>query len=309
MSAFFSKSFADDIGRAFLTFCAQVVELEVRSRTRPVCLDAPTTAILLKHFYLALVHYRRWRNANVRVGTDRIAALIHHCIVTDNPPEDYSALVWDLGTTCHEQNDLFAFLRQAAIFEHFSLEVPLSPERLLDWDDLLSYPSLVVRYRPTTDTADHQSPDLSLPPFPLKELPASYLSLLMPPYSLDLLDTKSQTALCLLTGAVVSLEANARDSYMKHLKSNCGGGTSILLILTGPRATSVVFASFEFNKVLLTKGIYLDTCGDEDPGFRLGRVLTLSQDRLEQLIDTFLSGDWTDLLSNDGSSLAYVSRH
>jgi hypothetical protein len=138
-----------------------------------------------------------------------------------------------------------------------------------------------------------------LPKFAFFELPQNYLALAMPPYSLDILNSESDLALCLLTGKVVTLyRLGTRIPWIiYHLRQTCREGNSVFLVLTGSRATSVFIGSASFVAFLPVRGFYLDACGDEDPGLKNGRLLNLSMDRLSQVQDLFMSGAWTDLLA------------
>jgi hypothetical protein len=71
------------------------------------------------------------------------------------------------------------------------------------------------------------------------------------------------------------------------------GTFSVLLMLTGPKAATVMIASIELNYMLSVVSCYADRFGDENPGFARDDMVSLSPVRLKRLENVVLSGDWT----------------
>ena len=151
--------------------------------------------------------------------------------------------------------------------------------------------------RSRSDDYDAKSSYTSeLPLFSHVKLPYNFLAFALPPYSLNLAETNSLTALCLLTNTVISISKTAASnanyiSLGAHLTKL--GGTTLLLLLNGPFSTSIAVASNEFSFVVKIISPYVNDYGDEDPGFVTGRMLTLSRERLERAYDIYLSGEGT----------------
>ena len=139
---------------------------------------------------------------------------------------------------------------------------------------------------------------IELPLFSIVHLPNNFLEFALPPYSLNLAETSSLTALCLLTNTVISISKASTSSQYPSLGSHLQklGGTSLLLLLNGPFSTAIAVASNEFSFVVKIISPYINDYGDEDPGFVTGRVLTLSHERLERAYDLYLSGEWTKFI-------------
>ena len=81
---------------------------------------------------------------------------------------------------------------------------------------------------------------------------------------------------------------NKIDDYCKDIYN---GGLGMFLILTGPNASNVLFYVANIDKTWYQDSFYADKFGDTDPGFERGVITTLSRDRLENSLDSFLSGD------------------
>lgn len=107
-------------------------------------------------------------------------------------------------------------------------------------------------------------------------------------------------ALCLITGTIVAIGleddiiVDNHPNMVRQLVDQFGKQSAVFLVLTGSHATRVVD-----NPDVLTfmKGIYVDAYNEEDIGLKLGRVLKLSDERLEVLRESFLSGNYKDRIS------------
>lgn len=63
------------------------------------------------------------------------------------------------------------------------------------------------------------------------------------------------------------------------------------LYLTGKNASCLLYHSNILDKDWKVDGFYTDKFGDVDPGFKRGIISTLNKDKLDNALDTFLSGD------------------
>ena len=91
------------------------------------------------------------------------------------------------------------------------------------------------------------------------------------------------------------------DEYLEGVYS----GFNVFLILSGNNASSVVLFQWElpseFDHAALQyhfyhlKTFYVDEYNDTDEGLLKGSLLHLNEERLTNLIETVLSGDWTNL--------------
>jgi hypothetical protein len=301
---FLTRGFSSNYESAFLSFAAEICLLEVRHRSRPEVVDRPTTGTFFKYMFRALSFLARVRAKTVPVSADPTVTLLGQLATHASPASAIEGLIRNLALQCGDEVHRYEFLRRAALVDHFSIGRPLSCDPRLDWDVVLGYSFLTSRY----GLGEGVQPEL--PEFDLLRLPASYLGLSMPPYSFSILNTDSDLAVCLLSGKVVRLApaGSAAPWIGDYLADFCHKGASLFLGLTGEHATSVFVASAKQNCAVPVRGIYLDACGDEDPGLRMGRIVNLSRDRLSQVQELFISGAWTDKLVDALPLDRFVSR-
>jgi hypothetical protein len=294
LNDFLARGFEGNFEAAVLSFAAEVCLLEVRHRSRPEVIDRPTTAAFLCYFFRVLSWLARRLMREILTGDDPTIYLITQLLGSPSPKSAVQTLVRSIGQGCKDRHQRYEFLRRAALVDHFSLERRFATSPNSDWDPLLTYAALCDRYGVSDDS------QLQLPGFELLRLPVSYLGLSMPPYSFAILNTKSDLAVCLLSGKVVGLTRNSGGSPWigDHLATTCKRGASLFLGLTGQKATSIFVASPAHNCAIPLRGIYVDACGDEDPGLAMGRIVNLSTDRLSQVQEMFVSGAWTDHLGD-----------
>jgi hypothetical protein len=293
LDEFLRRGFESSFESAFLSFAAEICLLEIRHRSRPEVVDRPTTSIFFKYGFRALAFLVKVRAQVVPAIKDPTITLLARLTGSADPAEAIEGFIRQIAQNCGEELRRYEFLRRGALIEHFALGRLFSAEPRLDWDSILSYSSLMDRYNLG------QGSQLKLPEFDLLRLPVSYLGLSMPPYSFAILDTNSDLAVCLLSGKVVCLARTGNAPWIgDYLATFCHKGASLFLGLTGQRATSVFVASSVQNCAVPVRGIYLDACGDEDPGLQMGRIVNLSTDRLSQVQELFVSGAWTDRLAD-----------
>lgn len=276
------------------SFAGEIIITEIRHRMRPDCIDRPTFPILISNLFLNMWHFLKTNKINVTATfTDYTEILVAHLFLHESPVENFPHIVKNLAKDMKPM-DRYQFLRRCAIIQHFVLMHKFeSYGNFIDWDQHLLFSSLCQRYKLNPQL------DMDLPVYSFIDLPEKFLSLLLPPFKINILDLTTETAMCLLTGEIVRVNENGDRSiitWLDHLLHYCGGGTSAFLMLTGKQATSVFIGSYEFKAKYKAKEIYLDDYGDDDIGFERGEILTLSRDRFDRLNETLLSGDWSNLI-------------
>lgn len=224
------------------SFAGEIIITEIRHRMRPDCIDRPTFPILISNLFLNMWHYLKMNQINVTVTfTDTTEILVDHLLLHQSPVKNFPHIVKRIAKSLHPIYK-YQFLRRCAIIQHFALMHKFeSYGNFIDWDQHLSYSSLCHRY------SLNDQLDMELPVFPFIELPEKFLSLLLPPFKINILYLSAETAMCLLTGEIVRFSESGDKSiitWIDHLHNNCGGGTSAFLILTGKQATSVFIGSY-----------------------------------------------------------------
>jgi hypothetical protein len=103
-----------------------------------------------------------------------------------------------------------------------------------------------------------------------------------------------EKSLDLITGLLVSNDslrvipgATALNSYIMDTWNR---GAVLLLDLTGAYATQVQYVTARFNQLVPVPSCYVDKQGIEDHGFCRGMYLVLNRERLNTIMDDFLSG-------------------
>jgi hypothetical protein len=92
-----------------------------------------------------------------------------------------------------------------------------------------------------------------------------------------------------------ALTGGVRSIY-GHLTNSLDRSFSAFLVLTGPKASTVIIASSQFDFFVSLVSCYADRFGDENPGFGRQDIVSLSPVRLKRLEDILLSGIWTERL-------------
>lgn len=197
------------------------------------------------------------------------------------------------------------FLRCAAIFDHFSRNKKItdkSKEDFIDWDIILSS-SYLQNYYINDNNSDKINVDiddeLALPMFSLTKLPKTFLDFVHPPFSAPILNCNSgDLAICLFTGKLISLKPDIFNSkavpLINYLQGQFNNSFSIFMKLNGETATQVFLGNIQFNLIIDMPSVYVDNFGDDDIGIKRGSLLNLNEIKAEEIIDTILSGSWTN---------------
>ncbi|OHS97364.1 hypothetical protein TRFO_36419 [Tritrichomonas foetus] len=334
LNNFLKLGFQNSYQKAVLTFASELMILEVRHRMRPECLDRDSYPIMFSNFFKVLWYLFNDKQTLPK-SSDPFVMLVNRLIASEQPSDEFYTIASDIASKINHENQIdenliskpindndddnfsenwkeqylnqYQFLRRAALFMRFVFSP--SESQFIEWDEVLSSESVFQEFKFQPNLTSPSKIDekcLELDLFRFFHLPESYLSLLMPPYSFNILDTKHEIAVCLLTGRVVSFNennSNSKDCYvLDHLKKFCNSATSAFLMMTGDRTTAILIVSFEFKIAIQMNGIYTDYCGDQDIGLKMGKILNLSEDRLEKIEECVLSGDWTDLINSQNAT-------
>ena len=300
---FLFLAFADESYEkvAIRALAGEITLMDARSLLRPESLDKPGCQDMCHYIFMVL-----WRSRTPSYEhniEDPTETLIFQLLSQEEFPdniETYQSLVKDISSTPSTEVQLWEFLRRAAIIQHFILRLRLSEENSIDWDDILSYPSLLKRYN---IQLERPNLDLELPLFKLCDLPTHFVQFILPPYDCDISGTKTKYGICLLTGKFVNLGMTQQSSpypdVRDHLKNELSGGFSLILELTGrtPGAIQGVFASQPLNTSNL-RGFYADDFGDDEGAWR-GELTHLSRENLDMTIESLLSSEWTDAVKEE----------
>ena len=287
----------DSIVTLVQDFASHIELLELRYRSNPNCLDKKAVGALLRNLYLCIWHRRRTQ-AEFILDDDStyppFITLILLKLACGTSEFDFARIV-GIVSGHRPPLDRYIFLRRAALFQHFCLGNSLFPDGAKhDWDAILSLEHLLELYRiePFSLTAD-------LPPFRIIYLPDNYLGFMKPPFEINIASNQDfEIGVCLFTGehCVVPKSHEIIKGLQTHRKliaRRLGDTYTFMIMVTGPRATSVVIADNPAHRTLRSRSCYLDKFGDENSGLRSNRVVTLSQDRVRWVIDQILSSDWT----------------
>lgn len=175
----------------------------------------------------------------------------------------------------------YSFYRIASAFEQICIR---SVDRLTDIDHF-------VRIR-MTDVPRHV-----LKGFVYPKLPVNFHDFAKPPYNIDIGDYSQPYGICLVSGALMSTELfNGCYEKIRKCLELANVPTTFVLFISGQHAGRVAFTTLQFNIVKNVKSIYTDEFDQEDIGLTRGSVLTLNESRYKSYLDSFLTGEWTNIL-------------
>jgi hypothetical protein len=278
-----------DIAQAF---AGEIFLLETRLRRVHSVAEALSRAFL-RNYYLAIWHEYR-DQARLCLVDDRavytpLIKLILSALSAE-PGQDFKALVRPIAAGLSSTSRL-DFLRDATVFEHFTIGIGCSIAPLLTVDAMASAYGL-----------DEFSAD-SWPEFSLCELPPDFLGFMRKPDVFNIANNNQvELALCLLTGSPVimpRLVIQDVRTAREYLQDRLARTFSAFLMLTGPKASTVRISSLEFELAVSIVSCYTDPFGDENPGFERQDNVSLSLVRLKRIEDIILSGAWTGQLPPD----------
>lgn len=314
------------------SFMGELSLLEIRHRIKPECLDRSTNYVLYHYLFgalyrsyhdiISILHSRlNFEKAEIEGEEeddlpsfakkidlhDPAVLLLFLVLAKEDPLDKYNEVVISIFDT-HLSNESvppqlrYQYLRMAALFQHFALGIPLNKtsenSSFIDWDELLSFENLCQIYG-IKPREEEQNDEIELQPFQFIDMPKSFLSFMKPPYSLNLADESVEIGICLLTGQILDLSKYPSGNWMHvkdHRQSALADTFDIILQLTGSNAGSIVLNSQLMQKNISLKGFYVDSFGDEDAGMKRGSFLSLSNEKMENTIESILSADWTDIL-------------
>ncbi|OHT03735.1 hypothetical protein TRFO_06571 [Tritrichomonas foetus] len=292
-----SDTFIVDIVRSY---AAEIELLEIRFRNNPTCLDSLATQEMLHHLYLAMWHTRSSEADYILDNDDdTITPMMRYILflltigsrITE---ELHLDLVCAISKNLTPHNKLI-FLRCCAIFDHFGRGEPIDNSKVIDWDKIFSVDFLKKHYH----IQDQHMIDKDLPVFKFVTLPKNFLEFLNYPYSVDITnDDNGITAIDLISGQIITKKKSENDHrkliFYDFLKRKRLNTFTVFLYLNGPLMSSVVIHYTKFKFLIPIKGFYVDSFGCEDPGLARGRLLTLSESKVDDTIEELLSGNWTN---------------
>ena len=189
------------------------------------------------------------------------------------------------------------FLRRVALFEHFALNKPITTDRCIqNWNEVLGLANLCRIYG--VEEEEWAEPER----FRFTHLPSNIMAFMKAPYDIDLSRQDVEIGVCLLTGTVLAMhDGETVPNVVAVLRERLGNTATILLLIRGPRLFGVVIADLEHDRVVETRSCYTDRYEAPGLGMRTGAVLNLSQERVDWLVEYFLSGEWTCCLGGSSS--------
>ena len=288
------------------SFCGELSLLEVRHRSHPECLDKSTNFILFHYLFLAFWRefHEKYKDYVENDGAnndlekticipDKLGSLLFRLIKKDNPPLGYNEEVCSLANTIDDVELKYQFLRRAALIQHFALDIPLSKSSFIDWDELLSFPELCDRYHIDID----DPAEIELPQYNFVSTPQKFFSFMSPPHSINMANDLNEIGICLLTGEIVNISKNIINStgtsLHTHITSHLSNGFTVILHLSGSHS-SIPFVYSKNSSPVRLKSFYVDSFGCEDEGIKSGNILSLSNEKLDNLNEATLSSDWID---------------
>ncbi|OHT09627.1 hypothetical protein TRFO_21436 [Tritrichomonas foetus] len=268
---------------------------EIRLRTRPDVLDHIAVKVIIpnvfKTLYFFLKQHTNLIAENMSEADESFILFLYELIQSNDILNESKEIVRRFAEketgTRH-----FEFLRRAAILLHFGLDQSLvdNNTKFIDWDDILSYKSLGNIFEIEISENDAK---MELKPFQAPPLADKFICNFQPPYEYNIFDTKNSYWLDMMTGNVFHA-----DNIFSYIQKYYNIASSMFLILSGQDcSTVVVFCPF-LRKLFRVKGFYVDQFGDEDPQYAKGAVTRLSQDRLEDAIDNYMTLDYINIPFN-----------
>ena len=262
----------------------QIAFTEMRLRV-PATVDA-NTVLLIKNLFFILWHMRNTLHLSLGMIDDTpmgqlIATLIEDPRLSDAFPDAVKHQAQGFA-----DSHLLTFLRQATILYIL----------VFHDEDTQNFPACLSRTA-ISERFGVPVPDVPLDSFKLMDLPDNFIDLSLPPHNYPLGQMDKHSAICLLTGKEVDMTKTSQGytSFLRHLDDECNGNTTLVLYITGHWAGTMAFASRQFNNMKGVPSIYVDSHGDEDPGWTRGKFLRLDKERYARYTDMLLSGEWTDL--------------
>ncbi|OHS97392.1 hypothetical protein TRFO_36398 [Tritrichomonas foetus] len=286
------------------SFAGLIKVLEVRHRSRPECLDNQKVPVLLSNLFKAI--YCKMHGSNVIEDlTDPLIKLVYFIVNSQAPRIEFSLFVKQISNDLTREY-LYEFLRRAAIIEDIALNFSkLEQETFIDWDEILSFENLTERYEinifdlKNYNKNNENRPinfDEELPIFTTIPLADKFVGLYQEPYNYDIFDSSAAKFVDLFTGDIVEFtkDESQQTTKLPHFNKHAQkyhGGTVVLFSITGPNASQVVLKCEDLHSLTIDPGFYVDQFGDTDQGLKRGAMISLSKDKLENLIEKVLSNE------------------
>lgn len=280
---FVTNTFDNNMSAAIKCLAGELVLLEIRHRSRPDVIDKISSAILLKNLYWNIKYAVLPLPQMFAEPTEKLifATLQMQAFDLDK----YKELIKKQNNVLSPQQ-LYAFLRRAALLQHFAFDDLIENKTgFIDWDTILSFSELCERYEVIS-----KNEDIEIPMFKLT-LPPNFLDFARPPYNADFSQC-THIVYDMLLDKFMQFE-----DYQEHIIDNFEESVTMCMFLVGSKASRCFITSIEYTQSIPIKCVYVDEYGDEDIGFEKGSILHLNNDILENNIDYLLSGEWTNRLT------------
>jgi hypothetical protein len=206
---------------------------------------------------------------------------------TNTPLELIPQQVQLIGNNLQKE-DLFIFLRRALFFQYFVLgdTKPLN-RNVFDWKEELKFETLCQRYN------FNFTGDVFLRKFPFINLPNSFLDFARPTFLFPLHFQNEARFICLIDGGFVKISHFDPINFpiisdYIHSKFSFYTFPIPFLKLSGEKVTEIFFINF-VGQTFSHQSVYLDEFGIPDEGFKRNKFLTLSETKIQQLIEDMLA--------------------
>jgi hypothetical protein len=183
-------------------------------------------------------------------------------------------------------------LRQVTLFGHFMVGAEVTRDPAVDWDWVLSRTALCERY-------GLDPPEVEVPRLDTIALPDDWVEMILPEYGFPIDQMQHVYYLDLISGQLLTQERDVVQSgqareLLEFLAKQWLSTAAIVLIITGQRASELVFVNLEFGRFILTQHVWLDRSGFADIGLTRGSYPVLDREKLTCELDRFMSGAYID---------------
>ena len=135
--------------------------------------------------------------------------------------------------------------------------------------------------------------EIELPIFHFIDLPKDFFGFTKKPFLYDISRKSSTFGICLLTGKIIAINPLTQESLKKFINERMKCGFCLILLLTGQEASIPIIGSC-LPDIVKLRGFYVNVFKDDDPGLKNGFILKFSQEKMNDLLRTVITGDWID---------------
>ncbi|EAY11383.1 Zinc finger in N-recognin family protein [Trichomonas vaginalis G3] len=264
---------------------SSVVNLEARHRMNPGALDSPANSMLYKSLFAIA-----WKKAHmpsddlITFNNNKLCNLVKQLSMQDKPGLEYTRIVKSICEEITDKEEIYPFMRRAAILQ--ALIFSLNKDQFFEWDEYLEYENLCQKFciEPVKDV------DISVIPFKLINLPQCPVELYRPPFDEDTMPYESEVYYCLLDKHLLIRQ---NDQLQQTLNTRYKGAVIPVIQLTNEKALSIKYVSIELNKFFEGPRAYYSLLGQPVIGLESSDILSLSQDKVTEIEDDLLSGNFT----------------